>query len=316
MTDYPNQVFAPRPKENKPNVVFDANKKRTLFVEDMKVIEDEIIEIEKRIMPDTDDPLPYGLTIGDTESHLKIEKLIAGGTEYPIPEITQLDGTGLLNCLVLKSGIVLHSDTPLFLAVNDAVTKAGTQIYDFDAEEWNIQNIITSIVKVMSFLFCQQSLQVLGQLLIGAYDFDNECHHLIVGGNPQFFVPYGMKEKYNNLVLDGALYAGKSLEVGGYVADIDVADTIIGQVIKPITKEGSGTLLKTYGLWIDEQTVGNENHGIMIKGDIDAKKYIADGTEPVADNTYTIGAPLTPGIGLPGTITVKGGIITAIQEAT
>jgi hypothetical protein len=37
-------------------------------------------------------------------------------------------------------------------------------------------------------------------------------------------------------------------------------------------------------------------------------------TAPVANGTYTVGAPLTPG-GQPGRLTITNGIITAIQEA-
>jgi len=40
------------------------------------------------------------------------------------------------------------------------------------------------------------------------------------------------------------------------------------------------------------------------------------GTVPVADGTYTVGLKLTPVTGTDGTITVKSGIITAIQPAT
>ena len=37
---------------------------------------------------------------------------------------------------------------------------------------------------------------------------------------------------------------------------------------------------------------------------------------PVADGTYTVGAALTPGVGVNGTITTVKGIITAVQQAT
>ncbi len=49
---------------------------------------------------------------------------------------------------------------------------------------------------------------------------------------------------------------------------------------------------------------------------VDALSYKASGTAPVADGTYTVGAQITPVTGTTGTITVKGGIITAIQQAT
>jgi hypothetical protein len=50
-------------------------------------------------------------------------------------------------------------------------------------------------------------------------------------------------------------------------------------------------------------------------GNVNAVSYKAGGTAPVADGTYTVGLKLTGG-GVNGTITTKGGIITAIQQAT
>jgi hypothetical protein len=50
-------------------------------------------------------------------------------------------------------------------------------------------------------------------------------------------------------------------------------------------------------------------------GVVDAVGYKAGGTAAVADGTYTVGLKLTGG-GVNGTITTKGGIITAIQQAT
>ena len=44
--------------------------------------------------------------------------------------------------------------------------------------------------------------------------------------------------------------------------------------------------------------------------------YSVGGTSPIADGTYTVGNKITPVTGNNGTITTKGGIITAIQQAT
>jgi hypothetical protein len=53
-----------------------------------------------------------------------------------------------------------------------------------------------------------------------------------------------------------------------------------------------------------------------VVGSIEASVgYRCGGTAPVADGTYTVGAPLTGG-GSNGTITTKGGIITAVTQAT
>jgi hypothetical protein len=54
---------------------------------------------------------------------------------------------------------------------------------------------------------------------------------------------------------------------------------------------------------------------IEASGNIMATAYYTKGTPPVADGTYTMGLKLTPG-GVNGTITVSGGIIIAIQQAT
>jgi hypothetical protein len=62
-------------------------------------------------------------------------------------------------------------------------------------------------------------------------------------------------------------------------------------------------------------TIQNSLATINDSGIIDAVGYSAGGTAAVADGTYTVGAKLTGG-GVNGTITTKGGIITAVQEAT
>ncbi len=53
----------------------------------------------------------------------------------------------------------------------------------------------------------------------------------------------------------------------------------------------------------------------IVAGVVNATSYKAGGTSPVADGTYTVGSKITPVTGNDGTITVKGGIIIAIQEA-
>ena len=54
----------------------------------------------------------------------------------------------------------------------------------------------------------------------------------------------------------------------------------------------------------------------IVAGVVNATGYKAGGTSPVADGTYTVGNRITPVTGDLGQITTKGGIITAIQEAT
>ncbi len=62
------------------------------------------------------------------------------------------------------------------------------------------------------------------------------------------------------------------------------------------------------------ETIQNSLATIDDSGNINAVSYKAGGTSPVADGTYTVGLG-TPVTGTNGTITVKGGIIIAIQEA-
>lgn len=63
-------------------------------------------------------------------------------------------------------------------------------------------------------------------------------------------------------------------------------------------------------------TIQNSLATVDDSGNVNAVSYKAGGTSPVADGTYTVGSKITPVSGNDGTITVKGGIITAIQEAT
>ncbi len=56
--------------------------------------------------------------------------------------------------------------------------------------------------------------------------------------------------------------------------------------------------------------------GVVIVGNTDSTTYSVAGTPAVADGTYTVGNRITPVTGDLGTITIQGGIITAIQQAT
>lgn len=49
MASYPNSVYSHRTRENKSGVVYDANKTRTLFVEDVNKSDDEIAAIETEL---------------------------------------------------------------------------------------------------------------------------------------------------------------------------------------------------------------------------------------------------------------------------
>lgn len=69
---------------------------------------------------------------------------------------------------------------------------------------------------------------------------------------------------------------------------------------------GFNSFMQFYGSGIDVTA------DIVSHGNVDAVSFSAGGTPAVADGTYTVGIGLTTN----GTITVKGGIITAVQEAS
>jgi len=69
----------------------------------------------------------------------------------------------------------------------------------------------------------------------------------------------------------------------------------------------------TTGIRLKSDTTLDANMDLVLSGTgyVDSPSYKAGGTSPVADGTYTVGIGGTTN----GTITIKGGIITAVQEA-
>jgi hypothetical protein len=49
MAKYPNEIYEPRKKENRPGVTYDPNKKTVLFAEDIKALDDEVVAIETEL---------------------------------------------------------------------------------------------------------------------------------------------------------------------------------------------------------------------------------------------------------------------------
>jgi len=50
MASYPDEIFSPRAKENKPGVVYDPDKKTVLFAEDVSKLDSEVVAIETELM--------------------------------------------------------------------------------------------------------------------------------------------------------------------------------------------------------------------------------------------------------------------------
>ena len=49
MAKYPNEIYEPRPKENRSGVTYDPNKKTVIFAEDIKALDDEVKAIETEL---------------------------------------------------------------------------------------------------------------------------------------------------------------------------------------------------------------------------------------------------------------------------
>jgi hypothetical protein len=50
MTAFPDSVYSPRSRENRPGIVFDAAKKQIVYAEDLQAIENEIVAIETELI--------------------------------------------------------------------------------------------------------------------------------------------------------------------------------------------------------------------------------------------------------------------------
>ncbi len=82
-------------------------------------------------------------------------------------------------------------------------------------------------------------------------------------------------------------------------------------IIQILGKTAAFPALKRSGTIIQIRLADDSNYGTL-----DALAYKAGGTAPVADGTYVVGSKITPVTGDDGTITIKGGIIIAVQPAT
>ncbi len=119
----------------------------------------------------------------------------------------------------------------------------------------------------------------------------------------------------NNLSFDVASFKSFAVTNNGvgsaFFSTIDhTADILTG--FNPAAAAGAGVSLKASGV----ETLVATNAGVTIIGNTDSTTFSADGTPAVTDGTYTVGNRITPVTGDLGTITVKGGIIIAIQEAS
>lgn len=54
MTAFPDSIYNPRLKENRPSVTYDASKKTVLFVEDINGLDDEVVALEENLQDKRD----------------------------------------------------------------------------------------------------------------------------------------------------------------------------------------------------------------------------------------------------------------------
>lgn len=132
--------------------------------------------------------------------------------------------------------------------------------------------------------------------------------------NPAFFncpiTGLTLDADFSNWNLSKSVYTH-----GGINIDVSFINSVLrGEVVEENT--GTITSFNTSLMpnFVDNPEIINIDGRFFGKVD-SAKGYYVDDTPPVIDGTYTIGSRLTPG-GSDGTITVKGGIIIAISEAT
>jgi hypothetical protein len=109
MAQYPEAPFEPRVKENRRGVVYDETKKHFLFAEDLTKIEDEVVELEDRLTPDTENPLPYGIRMGSPDSKFFSYEYELDG--FKIPLWVGLDSADNLLPSFAALGLVLINPT-------------------------------------------------------------------------------------------------------------------------------------------------------------------------------------------------------------
>lgn len=113
---------------------------------------------------------------------------------------------------------------------------------------------------------------------------------------------------FESAVTPGQVLPGRIDPDTGRILVVETAGGVIG----PVTSTDNAVVLwnGTAGEEIKDSTL------TVAAGVLNATGYKAGGTAAVADGTYTVGNRITPVTGALGTITTKGGIITAVQQAT
>jgi hypothetical protein len=226
---YPNEVFTPREKENRVGVVYDEDKKKTLFVEDLQVIEDEVKEIEERLMPNTDKPLPYGVRIGDENSYLSIISSETG--PYTIPTLTSnVEIPDFGKVLAVENFLITASkpgNPALLLFLDSALNEVGILFYDANRGGMYFNRPIGSITENenagFAFLVNNENGQAIAYANMILNHFTNKCE---CSGNYLF---------YNDLECDKTIKSGNIVHAlngfrSGASLGVTSSYTIVGDV--------------------------------------------------------------------------------------
>jgi hypothetical protein len=169
-----------------------------------------------------------------------------------------------------------------------AVYCAGPSLWNYPYMRFQVaEGTVSAPTKLMHYTRTCGSLSFYAQAADGNWDYAQ----VVAGVQGICVVPAGLSGLYSSGELDFVVYDNG------------------GNLLMPITMSGWDHKIH-FNMNVDVDT-----HNVTTTGTIDAGSYKAGGTSPVADGTYTMGAKLTTG-GTNGTITTKGGIITAITQAT
>lgn len=163
---YPNEEYTPRTLENTPGHPYDENKTDILFAEEVNQANDEIKELEKRLTPFTDTPLPSGVRIGDNDLFYEMADVQVGDVSFPVLKIT--DSTGEIVLPYAQPSFLpifkIDEAHPQILFYDPITEEQGVVAYDSDfshfycTNSWAILNTSADVyLRLASFAFQEGS---------------------------------------------------------------------------------------------------------------------------------------------------------------
>lgn len=111
MADFPTSPFEPRTLTNVARHPFDADKTDTVFAEDINNLGAEVNAIEKALLPEPENAIPFGFEIGDETCRQKVTKFAVGDVFLPLYEVV-VTGIGALIGMIAHKGLAIMADSP------------------------------------------------------------------------------------------------------------------------------------------------------------------------------------------------------------